>query len=194
MPRIPETSTTLLRDVTSSSQHARWAEFHARYEPVMRSFLQTRFPSVDADDVIQEVFVALAKALPDYKYNPKENGHFHNYLTGIVRNKALKELEARDRAAKIKERAAKELSLLGPSHEDELQSWRKSIYEIALQQFLSDESVHERTKQVFVRLTIDGEKPAAIATSLGITRASVDSMKARATARLRTMVESLKHI
>ncbi len=194
MAKAPETSTTLLRDVASGAQHARWAEFHARYEPMMRAFLLARFPSIDADDVIQEAFAALAKALPKYKYNPKENGHFHNYLTGVARNKALKELAARERERKIKERAAAQMAVQDAIRGDDLKSWRESIYEIALQQFLSDESVHERTKQVFVRLTIDGEKPEAVARSLGITRASVDSMKARATARLRACVESLKHL
>ncbi len=194
MANAPETSTTLLRDVASGTQHVRWAEFHARYEPMMRSFLQARFPSVDADDVIQEVFVSLAKALPKYRYNPKENGHFHNYLTGVVRNKALKELAARERERKIKGRAAAQLTVQEACRGDDVKSWRESIYEIALQQFLSDDSVHERTKQVFVRLMIDGEKPESIASSLGITRASVDSMKARATARLRKCVEALKHL
>ena len=61
--QVPDTSTTLLRDV-ADSQHARWAVFHSRYEPMMRSFMSERFPSLDADDIIQETFIALAKALP----------------------------------------------------------------------------------------------------------------------------------
>ncbi len=194
MANTPETSTTLLRDIASSAQHARWAEFHSRYEPMMRAFLQSRFPSLDADDVIQEVFVALTKILPNYSYNPKENGFFHNYLTGVVRNKALKALVSKEREELVKKRAAAEMSAATPERDSEYKSWRESIYEIALQQFLADESIQDRTKQVFVRLTVNGEKPEDIARSLGITRASIDNMKARATARLKALVDSLKDL
>ena len=48
--------------------------------------MRERFPSVEADDVIQETFLGVIKALPNYKYDPDEKGSFHNYLTGILRN------------------------------------------------------------------------------------------------------------
>ena len=92
MEKIPTTSTTLLRDVASDSQHARWTEFATRYRPMMEAYLRERFPSADADDVIQETLVAVWAALPSYRYAPDEKGHFHNYLTGILRNKALRQL------------------------------------------------------------------------------------------------------
>lgn len=50
---VPKTSTTLLLDV-AQSQHARWAVFLARYEPMMRTFMRSNFPSLEADDIIQE--------------------------------------------------------------------------------------------------------------------------------------------
>ncbi len=64
MADIPTTSTTLLRDVASDPQHVRWGEFVARYHPMMEAFMRERFPSIDADDVIQETFIALCKVLP----------------------------------------------------------------------------------------------------------------------------------
>lgn len=63
---LQSTSTTLLRDIASSAEHARWSEFVARYRPMMEAFLAERFPSVSAEDVIQETLVALAKAIPNY--------------------------------------------------------------------------------------------------------------------------------
>ena len=191
--QVPDTSTTLLRDV-ADSQHARWAVFHSRYEPMMRAFMSERFPSLDADDIIQEAFIALAKALPHYVYNPKENGHFHNYLTGILRNKALKALVGRQRDAILKGNAALEMEGGTSVHEADYKKWRESVYEIALQQLLADESIHERTKQVSVRLAIDGEKPEAVAESLGIPYNTVIKMKERTLDRLRRYVEDLKAV
>ena len=193
---VPETSTTLLRDV-ADSQHARWAVFHSRYEPMMRSFMRKSFPSLDADDIIQETFLALAKVLPHYVYNPEEKGHFHSYLTGILRNKALKALVARNRADLVKARAAAEMEgtrLVASENEADYKHWRKSVYEIALQQLLADEAIHERTKQVFVRLTIDGEKPEAVAASFGVPYNTVIKMKERTLNRLRHYVEAMKSV
>jgi len=196
---VPETSTTLLRDV-ADSQHARWAVFHSRYEPMMQAFMRERFPSLDADDIIQETFVALAKALPHYVYNPKENGHFHNYLTGVLRNKALKALVARKREQLLREKLSYSSHQSHSSEESptpneaDYKSWRESVYEIALQQLLADEAIHERTKQVFLRLTIKGEKPAEVAESLGIPRKTVDRLKERTLDRLRKYVDALKDI
>lgn len=190
---VPDTSTTLLRDL-ADTQHARWAVFHARYEPMMRAFVRERFPTLDADDVVQETFAALAKALPNYTYDPQMKGRFHNYLTGVLRNKALKALSACQRDASLKKRAAEESARPDASaamDEAEYKKWREDVYEIALQQFLADESVHERTKQVFVRLAIDGAKPEAVAESFGIPYNTVVKMKERALRRLRRCVEAM---
>ena len=65
MPSIPPTSVTLLKAISDGTASARWTDFYRRYEPAMRGFLHERFPSVEADDVIQEAMLALTKALPD---------------------------------------------------------------------------------------------------------------------------------
>ena len=97
----------------ADSSHARWSVFYSRYQPMMRSYLQARFPSLDADDIIQETFVALAKILPDYKYAPEKNGAFHNFLTGVLRNKALCALDASRRQMAIEERMQLALASTG---------------------------------------------------------------------------------
>ena len=65
-----DTSTTLLRDLAGCADHPRWGEFEVRYRPMMENYLRERFPSLEMDDLIQEAFVAIAKALPDYRYVP----------------------------------------------------------------------------------------------------------------------------
>ena len=106
----PDTSTTLLRDLSGRADHPRWGEFVARYRPLMESYLHERFSSLEMDDLIQETFVAIAKALPDYRYDPDEKGHFHNYLTGILRHKALNVLKRQDRHSEVVREYAADLS------------------------------------------------------------------------------------
>lgn len=191
MNAIPETSTTLLKDLAQDSQHVRWSEFVARYRPMMEAFMRERFPSLDADDAIQETLVALCAVLPSYRYMPDEKGHFRNYLTGILRNKALRIL--------CRERRQTELATMAGTRSDASddvadQSWREAIFEIALRQFLADESVADRTKRIFERTAINGESPESVAAAFKMTRHAVDQAKSRAMARLRVLVKRLESV
>ena len=69
----PSTSITLLKDLARGTDCARWTEFVRIYEEPMRAFLRVRFPSVDADDVLQETLIALTKRMPGYHYTPDSN-------------------------------------------------------------------------------------------------------------------------
>lgn len=189
--QIPETSTTLLRDV-ADSQHARWTEFYVRYQPMMQAYLNRNFPTLAADDIIQETFAALVKLLPDYRYDPQEKGRFHNYLTGILRRRALKAKERATRSAEVLEDYGRTVSDEPGAAEREEQDWRESLYEIALQQLLADKTVQGRTKQVFVRTVINQEKPESVAAAFRIERNAVDQIKRRMTDRLRRLVSALE--
>ena len=192
---MPETSTTLLRDLAQDSRHARWGEFVARYRPMMETYMHTRFPMVDADDAIQETLIALIKVFPVYHYSPEETGAFHNYLTGILRHRALRMIECESRRLdkELKYQEIEGLSASGGNKDDGL-SWRESVFEIALQQLLADESINDRTKQVFVRVAVNGEKPESVAESFGIARNAVDQMKARMKERLRELANMLMKV
>ena len=187
MTKIPTTSTTLLRDMASDSQHNRWNEFVARYRPMMEAFMREHFPSVEADDIIQETLIALCKVLPSYRYAPDEKGHFHNYLTGILRNKALTALRKQRQQANIVD----ELRYVDGNSTEE-QSCREAIFEIAVRQFLADESIADRTKRIFERVAINGESPESVAASFKMKRHTVDQAKSRAMARLREIVKDLE--
>ena len=193
--KIPTTSTTLLRDLAQDSQHARWSEFVARYRPMMEAYMRNRFPTVDVDDAVQMALIALIKVFPVYKYSPEETGAFHNYLTGILCRRALRVIESESRRVN-KEQKYHEIEELTASdgNEDDWSLWRESVLEIALQQLLADESINDRTKQVFVRVAVNGEKPETVAQSFGITRNSVDQMKARMKDRLRELANALMKV
>ena len=196
--KMPSTSTTLLRQVGGDSRHARWTEFVARYSPACRQYMHRHFPSLEADDILQETFAALAKALPDYHYNPEERGHFRNYLTGILRNKALMALRKHQRDEEVLAEFAVESEdgraarPAQPHASDD--DWRKAIFEIALQQLMADASIGERTKQIFVRTAIKQEKPDVVAAALGVSRNVVDQQKRRTLAKFKALVAALKGV
>ena len=179
MAKTPTTSTTLLRDIAQDSQHARWGEFVARYRPMMEAYLRERFPSVDADDIIQETLIAVCSVLPSYRYAPDEKGHFRSYLTGILRNKALRQLGVNRRQAEIAEmvgsrvprdrdgRAVAPRPPSGMMAGDE-QSWRKALVEIALRELMNDASIQSRNRQVFLCVAVNGDKPEDVAAAFGV--------------------------
>ena len=176
---------------------------------MMEAFMRERFPSLDADDVIQETLIAVCTALPSYRYVPEEKGYFHNYLTGILRNKALRQLHKEQRQAEIADemrrsrgdvpqcmanggRARSPSVSQGVIQGDDEQSWRVTLVEIALQQLMSDESIQSRTRQVFLRVVLNGEKPEAVAAAFGITCNGVYLIKNRMMPRLQKIVAALE--
>ena len=189
----PDTSTTLLRDLTGRADHPRWGEFVVRYRPMMENYLRERFPSLEMDDLIQETFVAIAKALPDYRYVPDEKGHFHNYLTGILHHKALNALKRQNRRNAVTREYALDPSARGIGNDADVEKWRETVCEVALQQLLADPSVTGRKRQIFIRTAMKGESPEDVAASLAVSRAVVDQTKKRMMDRLRELVERLKH-
>ena len=191
MNDIPSTSTTLLDAIASDAQNVRWNEFVARYKPMMEAYMRERFPFADSDETIQETLVAVSKALPSFKYRPEETGRFRNYLTGILRHKALREISnARRHEEKMRKFA--ELSGGAAPEDPEDAAWIESLMEIALRNLLADESIQPRTREVFRRVAVNGEKPEDVASSLGMDRNAVDQIKSRMTAKLRSIVRALE--
>lgn len=193
MAQVPTTSITLLRDISGDAMHARWGEFVGRYRPMMEAFLRERFPHLDADDIIQETLIALVEKLPQYKYDPKETGHFHNYLTGVLKRKALRACSQNKRRGEAMADYKQNVltSTTGTIAGEEEKRWRESMYEIALAQILADDSIQSRTKQIFIRTAIDGENPEEVAKSFGIKRNTVDQAKNRIIEKMRALVEQL---
>ena len=192
MNGVPTTSTTLLRDVASSANNARWGEFVERYHGMMIAYLRANFPALDADDIVQETLMALSRIMPNYRYDPEATGHFHNYLTGILRNKAFRECEKRERDRTIREEAAAFASEGDAEHDARIAKWQESVYEIAVRELLADDSIHQRSKQMFLRLAVEGVPPEEVASAYGVSRNVVDKVKSRMIARLREIVASLE--
>ena len=74
------------------------------------------------------------------------------------------------------------------------QSYREALFEIALRQFLDDESIADRTKRIFECTALNGESPEAVATAFKMTRHAVDQSKSRAMSRLREIVKELEEV
>ena len=192
--KIPTTSTTLLRDVAASAENARWSELVAIYRPMLVAFLRERFAfsEADCDDLVQETFASLARIIPNYRYDPERAGRFHNYLTGILRNKAVDRLRSFRREGELKKEAAAEAARQEPT-DDRTDELREAM-EICLNDFLADATVAALTKQVFLRIAVRGEAVETVMKSLGVTRNQADLIVFRTRKRLCERLAELEAI
>ncbi len=191
---------TLLAALADDALSARWGEFAARYVPSMHSYCQAKFPDLDADDLVQETLIALVTAMPHYRYDPEAKGLFRNWLFGILRHKAFAQYKARKRKNETERRFGVEAADYGamamaedpgrdPERErEELQS---AAMELALRELLADPSVHDQSKQIFIKVAIEGKAPAEVAAAFGVSRDVVDHVRSRLTARLKRIVSKL---
>lgn len=187
MARIPVTSVSLIRTLAEDPRSTRWAELYQLYAAPMRGFLQAKFPSLEADDLIQETMAALARRLPDYRYIPDEKGHFRNYLMGILKHKAMDALAKRSREAA----ARADLLEQPPERPAADDSWKAAALEVAIAQLLADESVNPLHRTVFRHVALMHERPEAVAARFGLSRANVDQIKRRLIDRLAGLVRAL---
>ena len=197
MPAIPKTSVSLLEALSGDASSVRWTEFYNKYEGPMRAFLQAHFPTVEADDVIQETLIALVKCLPNYRYVPDEHGYFHNYLMGIVKHKALDIVRRQTARSVIRSQLEKEEQermkrFQEPRDEAEEEAdWQNAVKEAALEQLLADDSISLATREVFRHVALMHEPPMKVASQFGITRNNVDQIKARLIARLKDLIADM---
>lgn len=193
MAQIPKTSISLIRAVSDDLGSNRWTELYSVYEPPIRDFLAANFPSLEADDVVQEAMLALAKALPTYRYLPDEHGHFRNYLLGIVKHKAMDALARRSREAEKRNAAAANIEdeARRGAESDEDENWRAEALEVAIAQLMADDAVDSRNREIFRHVALMREKPDDVAAQFGVTRNNVDQIKNRMLKKLADLVAAL---
>jgi RNA polymerase sigma factor (sigma-70 family) len=189
MSDMPATSITLLRAVSSGAESIRWTEFVQRYDGLMRTFLGRYYPTLEADDVIQDVLVSLTKALPGYSYTPDEKGHFHNYLLGVVRHKAVDAVR-RNASEDRKRKGFADAPKAGKEQGEETK-WREDLMHAALEQLMADGSIAPRNREIFRHVALLGEAPEQVASDFGVSRGNVDVIKKRMVDRLQTLVSAM---
>ena len=188
---VPVTSISLLKVLGEDATSPRWTEFANKYASTIEGFLFKCFPTVDAEEVVQETLIALVEKLPLYEYDPDTRGHFRNYLIGIVRYKAIEQLKRRNREAAIMETLETKEQLNWEyekrAYSVDLRNWQREAYEAALAQFMADPKLSARDKEIFRRTALHGESPESVAAIFGIERNNVDQIKARMVAKLKEL-------
>ena len=92
MDSTPETRASLLIRVRDPADQAAWHEFVEIYRPlILRLARQKGMQDADADDVAQEVLVAVARAVEQREHDPKR-AKFRTWLNRVAHNAILNAL------------------------------------------------------------------------------------------------------
>ena len=92
MTATPETRASLLIRVRDPADQAAWCEFVEIYRPIiLRLARQKGMQEADADDVAQQVLVAVAKAVQQREHDPRR-AKFRTWLHRVAQNAILNAL------------------------------------------------------------------------------------------------------
>ena len=161
---FPATSPTLLRAIAADPESPRWNDFARLYGPVVRRCLARTgaagrpLGAADRDDLVQETFLAVARALPGFRYDPAR-GRFRGYLATVVRNLVLR--RRREEAARpevaVAETGEREAA---PATTDAERELMLECWTLALARVLREHAFTPNAKAVFRAHVLD-DRPAA---------------------------------
>ena len=190
MSDFPETSYSLIERVHDLADEASWVEFLGIYQPVVYRMARRRgLQDADAQDVIQQVFVAIARSIEGWRAG-KDRPPFRAWLTTVARNAITNAL-----ARKPRDRGAGSTSVVNQLHAESapedttseiVQETRREMVHWASEQIRSEFT--EQTWEIFWKTSIEGIAAAEVASSTGRSVGAVYVARHRVLARLKEKV------
>jgi RNA polymerase sigma-70 factor (ECF subfamily) len=185
------TRRSLLLRLRDRSDQEAWAEFVARYSPMIRRWCRRWFAR-EVDDLVQEVLAKLVKSIEKFEYRPKP-GRFRRWLKKLTRNLVLelcRRHPLRRPCATLEESALAAIEArtdlerrLAEQHEWEL---------LALARERVRPRVDPRTWSAFVQTVEEGREPGQTAVELGMPVGSVYQAKYNTIRLLKREVAALR--
>ena len=183
---IPDTPKTLLRKIAeyaNGDDAAEWERFVELYTPVIRQFVSVRedIGEVDADDLVQDIFVRLVGVLRAGTYRP-EKGRFRAYLGTMVRRLLIDRHRRALARGAGREVSVDDVELLAETPDVAEYVDRRlaeARYDAAVEHVLSRTMLDARTVAAYRAYALEGEPAAEVAARLGLTLNALRQIKYR---------------
>jgi RNA polymerase sigma-70 factor (ECF subfamily) len=190
MTDFPETRLSLLAGIQSPENHVAWDEFVVVYRPVIYRMARRRgLQDADAQDLTQEVFIRIAKAIEHYE--PRTDIRFRHWLRRVARNAIVTALARPARLAELSDQDLEHLpaDTQGDAYtaEELAAEWRREQFLRAAAVVRSD--VNAETWQAFELTVIQEQSCEAAATALGKSVGTIYAARSRIMKRLREQIE-----
>jgi RNA polymerase sigma-70 factor (ECF subfamily) len=189
------TSASLLQRACDLEDHEAWCQLVELYTPLIRGWLgRYAQQSADADDLVQEVFQAISRKLPEFRHN-RRTGAFRAWLRTI----AVNALRQSWRAGRFQPRAtgssdfASVLDQLASPASELSRLWDREHDRYLIQRMLGrlEPDFRTSTWRAFHRVVLEGATPEMVAAELGLTVNAVLIAKSRVLQRLREQIQDL---
>src|SRR5665213_2899851 len=200
-PSSIETRPSLLRQLGTDDIEA-WNEIYQIYGKVLRGFaIQAGLTATEADEVVQETAIAVARHLPEFHYDPKVC-RFKTWLLNQTSWRIKDQIRKRVRHARhLVPQAADDTArtsainrVADPASLDLEgrfeQEWRKNLLAAALERVRG--KVSARQFQIFDLVVNKGWRPADVAKLVGVTLVSLYVTRHRIGAAIKREAESLE--
>jgi RNA polymerase sigma factor (sigma-70 family) len=189
---FPDTRASLIVKIADAQNAQAWEEFARLYQPVVYRLARRRgFQHADAEELIQEVMLAVARAVEGWDPDVAR-GRFRDWLHRIARNLMVNFLTRRKHqvwgtgntdAQRMLEAECDADSAVTQMFEVE---YRREAFRVAARRVQG--VVKESTWQAFWLSTIDDLPAGDVARQLGMSVGSVYIARSRVMARLRRVV------
>jgi RNA polymerase sigma factor (sigma-70 family) len=210
-PSSIQTRPSLLNRLKTGDDTESWQEFYRIYGRLVRDFaIQAGLTDTEADEVVQETAIAMARHLPEYQYDPKVC-RFKTWLLNQASWRIRDQLKKRKKCApekvaspgvaspglspdetgrtstinRVPDPAAGNLDALFEAE------YRKSLFATALERVRQKFSLKQF--QVFDLLVLKEWPAADVTQSLGVTLASVYVTRHRISAAIKKETKRLEH-
>lgn len=180
------THVTLLQRLSAGEDRVAWREFCDRYGDLIRGFARRAgCGDHDADDIVQDVLMALVRAMPSFEYDASK-GRFRGYLkTAVVR--AVARRSCQKSGSQPLEDAGSAAGAVVPDDERHWETeWRQYHLRMAMRTIDAEFSAQDRA--AFQRYAIEGASAQAVAEALRLSLDQVYQAKSRILRRLGDLV------
>ena len=184
------TRSSVIRAVADTENAAAWNRLFDLYAGFVYSIARRKgLNDADADDIVQMVFVDLARNLPSFKYD-QEKGRFRSYLAALVKWRVIDRLKAVRRDADLKADFMEEVKAIGPG-DDEFadREWKAVAMDNALRRIKS--SVRPEHYAAFVASTVEGQDTETVMRLYNLSRDNLYQIRKRLSERLRKVMSEV---
>lgn len=194
MANMPETRDSLIVQVQNPANREAWEQFTAIYRPVVYRLARTRgLQDADADDLAQQVLLAVARAIPDWQRNNSQT-RFRHWLHRIAKNAILNALTRAPKESAMGGSGFMNL-LQGVSQPDDFESqieleYQRQVYRQAAE--IVRDGIQEQTWRIFVMTIIEGQSTESVAKQMNTTIGNVHAIRSRVMRRLQITVKEIQ--
>jgi RNA polymerase sigma-70 factor (ECF subfamily) len=203
------TRESLLRRLTDCQDQASWQEFYATYRDLIWRFaLKAGCTETEADEVVQETVIAVARKLPEFKYDPAVCA-FKTWLLNQTSWRIKDQMRKRGKAGQVPDlsEAGGASALLSDDRRtatvervadpagDHLEAvwnteWQQTVLEVAMRRVKEQANLKEC--QIFDLYVLRGWPAREVARTLGVSVARVYLAKHRIGPQLKKEIKDLE--